>query len=168
MEEELVASMARSTAILRREVVRMASSRKPVHVLSSIGGRSCYMTKAFFDRLVDFRFIEQERGSFNITDVDRELEKYGLIKIVERPQERGYFLGEVTTTAALLSIEVTENGEAFIENVDPMELAHSFIRQELFPLLEQLMPMLGEEALPVFLVHWSPRVQEIALSCLAE
>jgi len=167
MEDAFAVSVARATAVLRGEVVRMAANRKPVPVHSCLNGRGCYMIRAFFDRLVDFRFVRPTSyGGFNITDVDRELERYGLIKIIEKPQEQGYLLGEAITTAAQFSVEVTEDGEEFIENVDPMELAYSFIRQELLPLLERLMPMLGKEALPVFLTHWSPRVQEIALSCL--
>lgn len=166
MDETLVESVVRGTEVLRREVVRIAANRKPVVLLSSINGRRCHMTKAFFDRLVDFRFVRPMEDHFNVTDIDRSLEIHGLVKIIEKPQELGYFLGDVVTSAVQLSVTVTEEGNAFIENVDPMELAYSFIRQGLFPWLERLMPMLGEEALPVFLVHWSSCVQEIALSCL--
>jgi len=166
VEETLMESIARGTEVLRREVVRIAASRKPVFLLSIINGRRCYMTRAFFDRLVGFRFVRPTEDHFDVTDLDRALEKHGLVKIIERPQELGYFLGDVVTSAVQLSVTVTAEGEAFIENVDPMELAYSFIRQGLFPWLERLMPMLGEEALPVFLVHWSSCVQEIALSCL--
>jgi len=169
MKEPLTRRFERSMEILRRPMVH--GELPPI--ASYADGKRCYIITEFFDRLIDWKFIvsdgdDGDLGSLFVSDVDRALEKHGLVTITDEPQEMGFLMGKVITSAAKRVVALTYTGESVIRNAGYVELANSFIRMRLFSLLEQLMPLLGKERLPVFLAHWDPCVQGIAQRYLEE